>query len=282
MKKPNHETIYLIPGSYDGEHCYVWSDDPAPGTEDNPADAVAYVRSDLAYSLANHLERQIAFSIKAFGPNKRTGGIIDHMKKELVEVANAPDDLTEWIDLAMLALDGAWRHVDRTGMSFTQVAELVQKTLTEKLAKNEARIWPDWRELSEDKAIEHDRTNEPDEDDPAAIAVMAGHFEDLAQDYEQVKSERDALVAQVEQFRKELEQSAEDAVLFGSLVAATRINALLASTPDQCLAEIKAQAVEDFGRWIKETDHLSAFPVHPSGLAIEYANKLRQQAKAGE
>lgn len=108
-------------------------------------------------TLVGHLERQIAFSLKAFGPSKRTGGIIDHMKKELVEVAAAPDDLTEWIDLAMLALDGAWRHVDRTHLTLTQVAELVQKTLTEKLAKNEARSWPDWRTLSEDKAIEHNR-----------------------------------------------------------------------------------------------------------------------------
>ena len=47
MKKPTHESIYLIPGSYDGEQCYVWSDDPAPGTEDNPADAIKYVRADL-------------------------------------------------------------------------------------------------------------------------------------------------------------------------------------------------------------------------------------------
>lgn len=54
MKKPNHETIYLIPGSYDGEHCYVWSDDPAPGAEDNPADAVEYVRADL-YLLTSEL-----------------------------------------------------------------------------------------------------------------------------------------------------------------------------------------------------------------------------------
>lgn len=109
-------------------------------------------------TLVSHLERQIAFSLKAFGPSKRTGGIIDHIKKELVEVANAPDDLTEWIDLAMLALDGAWRHVDRTHLTLTQVAEQVQKTLIEKLAKNEARSWPDWRTLSEDKAIEHNRS----------------------------------------------------------------------------------------------------------------------------
>ena len=51
MKKPNHERIYLIPGSYDGENCYVWSDDPAPGTEDNPQDAIEYVRADLFKAL---------------------------------------------------------------------------------------------------------------------------------------------------------------------------------------------------------------------------------------
>lgn len=47
MKKPDNETIYLIPGSYDGIQTYLWSDDPAPGDEDDPADAIKFIRFDL-------------------------------------------------------------------------------------------------------------------------------------------------------------------------------------------------------------------------------------------
>lgn len=60
MKKPNHESIYLIPGSYDGEHCYVWSDDPAQGAEDDPADAIEYVRADLVPASNEVLAKRIA------------------------------------------------------------------------------------------------------------------------------------------------------------------------------------------------------------------------------
>ena len=41
------ETIYLIPGEYDGESCLVWCDDPAPSSYSDPDDAVKYVRADI-------------------------------------------------------------------------------------------------------------------------------------------------------------------------------------------------------------------------------------------
>jgi len=111
-------------------------------------------------SVADHLVRQITFSLKAFGPALRTGGVIDHIRKELVEVSENPHDLSEWIDIAMLALDGAWRHAVRNGRTHEDIAREVAAALQAKLAKNEKRTWPDWRLLSEDKAIEHDRTGE--------------------------------------------------------------------------------------------------------------------------
>ncbi|HCU64589.1 MAG TPA: DUF550 domain-containing protein [Rheinheimera sp.] len=111
-------------------------------------------------SIADHLVRQITFSLKAFGPALRTGGIIDHIGKELKEVAENPHDLSEWIDIAMLALDGAWRHAVRGGRTHEDIAQEVAAVLQVKLVKNENRTWPDWRLLSEDKAIEHDRTGE--------------------------------------------------------------------------------------------------------------------------
>lgn len=113
--------------------------------------------SETGYPLVTHLVRQIAFSQKAFGPGLRTGGILDHIAKELKEVAEKPHDLSEWIDVAMLALDGAWRHATRDGVSDEEIAQQVVDTLQAKLAKNEKRDWPDWRLLGEDKAIEHKR-----------------------------------------------------------------------------------------------------------------------------
>ncbi|CAI3795687.1 DUF550 domain-containing protein [Rheinheimera sp. MM224] len=118
------------------------------------------LESHDGYPLIAHLVRQIAFSQKAFGPGLRTGGILDHIAKELKEVAEKPHDLSEWIDVAMLALDGAWRHAIRDGVSDEEIAEQVVDTLQAKLVKNEKRDWPDWRLLGEDKAIEHKRDQE--------------------------------------------------------------------------------------------------------------------------
>lgn len=60
-------------------------------------------------AMERYLERQKEWSLKAFGPGARVGGITKHIEKEVVEVRAAPADLDEWIDIAILALDGAWR-----------------------------------------------------------------------------------------------------------------------------------------------------------------------------
>lgn len=97
--------------------------------------------------LVEHLQRQHEWSERTFGPGHRTAGVIDHIRKELVEIEVSPLDLSEWIDVAILALDGAWR----AGYSPEEIAA----ALTAKQAKNEARTWPDWRTAPTDKAIEH-------------------------------------------------------------------------------------------------------------------------------
>ncbi|MDR5867254.1 dATP/dGTP pyrophosphohydrolase domain-containing protein [Halomonas koreensis] len=104
------------------------------------------------YCLIDHLTRQIAFSMRAFGPGERQQGVVDHIRKELTEIEEAPHDLEEWIDVVLLALDGAWRA------GFT--ASEVVIALEAKLAKNESRTWPDWRTADRTKAIEHDRSEE--------------------------------------------------------------------------------------------------------------------------
>lgn len=99
------------------------------------------------YDLVKHVERQQKFSLKTFGPGERAKGVIDHIRKELFEVEADPKDLEEWIDIILLAIDGAWR----SGASADDIAEKLEYKLT----KNENREWPDWRTMSENEAIQH-------------------------------------------------------------------------------------------------------------------------------
>lgn len=99
--------------------------------------------------LVAHLHRQRAFSEQTFGPGQRTAGVLDHIRRELREIEAEPADLGEWIDVVLLALDGAWR----AGHTPEQIAE----ALWAKQARNEQRNWPDWRTQPTDRAIEHVR-----------------------------------------------------------------------------------------------------------------------------
>jgi hypothetical protein len=112
------------------------------------------IETRAAFDFHAHLVRQRAWSEKTFGPGPRAEGVVDHISKELVEILHNPSDLTEWIDVVILALDGAWR----AGYTPCQII----CALAAKQAKNEARIWPDWRTAPAGKAIEHDRSRDAD------------------------------------------------------------------------------------------------------------------------
>lgn len=99
------------------------------------------------FNLEAHLHRQRTWSLATFGPGRRTRSIIDHLRKELDEVQAAPCDLSEWVDLVLLALDGAWRH----GGTPSQIVGAIAG----KQSINEARTWPDWRTADPDVAMEH-------------------------------------------------------------------------------------------------------------------------------
>lgn len=140
--------------------------------------------------LIAHLHRQAAFSKATFGPGARTKGVTDHIKKELKEVAKCYDDpaqvslgykhdsagpveitrdpymeekheaaADEWTDVAILGLDGLLRAIASAHptWTFAEVAESAASRVFYKQCKNELRDWPDWREMSEDEAIEHKR-----------------------------------------------------------------------------------------------------------------------------
>lgn len=121
-------------------------------------------QNPMNYDLITHLIDQIEFSERTFGPGARTIGIIDHIRKELVEIEKAPDDLEEWIDVILLAFDGAWRLlaakpglIGDGGALPPRLAEIIAGAMRAKLEKNKARQWPDWRTAPEGKAIEHVR-----------------------------------------------------------------------------------------------------------------------------
>jgi len=107
----------------------------------------------LQFDLVSHLHRQAAFSERTFGPGERTEGVVDHIRKELVEVlddagAGLPT-LAEWVDVIILAFDGAWRS--------GATPEQIVAAIVAKQTKNEGRRWPDWRTAAPGKAIEHVR-----------------------------------------------------------------------------------------------------------------------------
>jgi|GEM_PF-2930580 len=97
--------------------------------------------------LIKHINRMKAFSQRAFGPGARPNGVCEHIRSELKEIEEDPNNLTEWCDVVLLALDGAWRQ----GFS----AEEIAAALEAKQTKNEGRTWPDWRNYFDGEAIEH-------------------------------------------------------------------------------------------------------------------------------
>jgi hypothetical protein len=103
----------------------------------------------LQFDLVSHLHRQRAFSERTFGPGARTVAVVDHIRKELIEVVDSAGALAEWVDVIILGLDGAWR----TGATPTQIVEAI----VAKQIVNERRTWPDWRTADPAKAIEHVR-----------------------------------------------------------------------------------------------------------------------------
>lgn len=109
------------------------------------------------FNFRHHLIRQRAFSEKTFGPGLRVTALLDHINKELVEIHEKPLDLEEWIDVVILALDGAWRS--------GHTPDEIIAGLVGKQKKNEGRNWPDWRRSDPNKATEHIRSaDEPPKD----------------------------------------------------------------------------------------------------------------------
>lgn len=89
------------------------------------------------------------WSRETFGPGLRDEGIVEHIRKELVEIEQATTDyekMSEWIDVWILATDALHRH----GLTTEEIFDLAFA----KYQKNKRRKWPDWRKFK-GRAIEH-------------------------------------------------------------------------------------------------------------------------------
>ena len=117
----------------------------------------------MQIDLKQHLIRQMKFSHATFGPGQRMEGVLDHMKKEIVEVIDSGGDSDEWVDLVLLALDGLTRRfaylegTDTYSLPLEVAAEEAVRAIVAKQEANEGRTWPDWTTADPNIAIEHDR-----------------------------------------------------------------------------------------------------------------------------
>lgn len=99
------------------------------------------------FDLVQFMREKNAWSLLTFGPGKQTAGVIAHIRSELTEIEANPDDVVEWCDVILLALDGAYR----AGFTPSQVVN----ALIEKQSKNTRRQWPDWRTKKEGEFSSH-------------------------------------------------------------------------------------------------------------------------------
>jgi hypothetical protein len=97
------------------------------------------------FILSEYVRKQREWSTRTFGPGRRTEGLIEHITKEFEEIRQDPADPREWIDIVILALDGAWRA--------GWIPEQIEAGLVDKQAINLARKWP--KATSEDRCVEH-------------------------------------------------------------------------------------------------------------------------------
>lgn len=101
--------------------------------------------------VVSDLEFQRKWSDDTFGKGARTTGVLKHIEKEIQEVRESPDDVFEWVDLIILAIDGATRR----GIS----PKALIRAYHAKMIENVLRDWPEPPPggFPEDVAVEHVR-----------------------------------------------------------------------------------------------------------------------------
>lgn len=96
-------------------------------------------RSDMK-GFERYIEEQITWSRETFGDGERLEGLCQHIESEVEEVrACNGEDLYEWIDVIILALDGAWR----SGFSPPEITTALRKKQNLNKARVYERVAPD-------------------------------------------------------------------------------------------------------------------------------------------
>lgn len=83
--------------------------------------------------LREYIHRHKDWSLSTFGDGQQTEKLCNHIEKELAEIRQSPNDLLEWVDIIILAIDGAWR----AGYSPVEIIN----ALIQKQAINFERKW---------------------------------------------------------------------------------------------------------------------------------------------
>jgi len=85
------------------------------------------------------VNRQRAWSTAQFGETVPIDRILNHITEEVAEVKAEPGTLHNWIDIVLLAFDGAWR----AGHSPKEVVQAIQDVQV----RNIMREWLDTKDL---------------------------------------------------------------------------------------------------------------------------------------
>ena len=86
-------------------------------------------------SMTEYIRRHREWSQKTFGDVATPESVTKHIRKELDEIIANPSDLMEWVDVIILAIDGAWRFAKAE-------PEEIWLALLRKQAVNRSREWP--------------------------------------------------------------------------------------------------------------------------------------------
>lgn len=139
----------VAPGSRILEHTHCDDGAGACGACDAESDA-----HELR-PLAMFFDARARWSERTFGPGNRYLGVVEHIRRELREIEASPADLEEWIDVVLLAMDGAWRSTNANGADFVHA-------LAAKAEKNRRRTWPAPGTVDPAGVTEHVRETVPE------------------------------------------------------------------------------------------------------------------------
>lgn len=109
----------------------------------------------VSMSMKDFWDAQAEWSRETFGPDSHRGpkGPLKHLVKEVQRELLGRDgnlnDLEEYADLQFLVFDAA----RRAGFTYEELL----RGCFDKLAKNKARQWPDWRTAPVEDPVEHVR-----------------------------------------------------------------------------------------------------------------------------